>query len=445
MRSDGSRFWVVLLVLVLAYVNESLCTPSNYLKTSVPITDASDAFLPMISPQSSPEPLMPFLAPSPLSPFTNYTVPKLSGLCPLNFTAAETLMTLTSTDCLTLLAPYLANVVCCPQLEASLVILIGQSSKITGSLALNATTAKHCLLDFDQLLVSQGADDNLKQICKVQSSNLTGGTCPVKDIHEFESTVDTSALLTSCKKIDPVNECCKQVCQSAISDAAKKLMSNSAQSASHTSSRVVDDCRHIVLRWVASELDASSAKEVLRGLSNCNVNKGCPLALPETRNLAKECGNGISNQSTCCSAMKSYLTHLQNQSFTTNLQALNCAASLGMKLQSQNVTKNVYNLCHVGLKQFSLQAGTQESGCLLQSLPSDVVFDQTAGITFLCDLNDNIPAQWPSANQLPASSCNGTVKIPALPAAASGDAGLCVKEFRHGLVLALATVFMMLC
>lgn len=47
-----------------------------------------------------------------------------------------------------------------------------------------------------------------------------------------------------------------------------------------------------------------------------------------------------------------------------------------------------------------------ESGCLLPSLPSDVVFDQSAGVSFLCDLNDNIPAPWPATSQLPASSCN---------------------------------------
>lgn len=47
-----------------------------------------------------------------------------------------------------------------------------------------------------------------------------------------------------------------------------------------------------------------------------------------------------------------------------------------------------------------------ESGCLLPSMPSDVIFDQYSGISFLCDLNDNIPAPWPSTSQLPAQSCN---------------------------------------
>jgi hypothetical protein len=53
--------------------------------------------------------------------------------------------------------------------------------------------------------------------------------------------------------------------------------------------------------------------------------------------------------------MDSYVSHLQKQSFITNLQALDCASNLGMKLQNMNVTANVYALCGVTLKDFSLQ------------------------------------------------------------------------------------------
>ncbi|KAE8075712.1 hypothetical protein FH972_014405 [Carpinus fangiana] len=52
--------------------------------------------------------------------------------------------------------------------------------------------------------------------------------------------------------------------------------------------------------------------------------------------------------------MESYVSQLQQQSFLTNLQALYCAASLGMRLQKANVSYNVYNLCHINLKDFSL-------------------------------------------------------------------------------------------
>jgi hypothetical protein len=81
----------------------------------------------------------------------------------------------------------------------------------------------------------------------------------------------------------------------------------------------------------------------------------CPLVFPDMRHVAKGCGNGISNKTECCSAMESYVSHLQKQSLVTNLQALNCATTLGMKLQRSNITKDVYSLCHITLKDFSLQ------------------------------------------------------------------------------------------
>lgn len=38
-----------------------------------------DSMIPKISPTGAPQPLIPLLAPSPLSPFTNISIPKLSG------------------------------------------------------------------------------------------------------------------------------------------------------------------------------------------------------------------------------------------------------------------------------------------------------------------------------------------------------------------------------
>ncbi|KAK9267954.1 hypothetical protein L1049_010391 [Liquidambar formosana] len=399
--------------LLFFYLHESCCSPLNHLKGSVLMDRRADAIFPEISPSGAPQPFLPLLAPSPLAPFTNNSIPKLSGLCTLNFSAAEGMMGMTSIDCWSMFATVLANVICCPQLESTLVILIGQSSRDTNVLALNKTLADHCLSDVDQILVGQGANNSLQQICSIRPSNLTEGSCPVIDVNEFEATVDSSKLLAACEKIDPVKECCGQICQNAISEAAGKLalrafdlLSTDGPHISPEHSSRVDDCKTIVLRWLASKLDPSHAKKVLRGLSNCNINKVCPLVLPDVRHVAKGCGNEISNQTACCSAMESYVSHLQKQSLITNLQALDCAASLGMKLQKANITKNVYKLCHISLKDFSLQVGSQESGCLLPSLPSDATFDQSSGISFLCDLNDNIPAPWPSTAELPASSCN---------------------------------------
>jgi len=36
------------------------------------------------------------------------------------------------------------------------------------------------------------------------------------------------------------------------------------------------------------------------------------------------------------------------------------------------------------------------AGCLLRSLPGDVIFDNSSGFSFTCDLSDNIAAPWTS-------------------------------------------------
>lgn len=199
----------------------------------------------------------------------------------LNFNAAGSLLSMTSIDCYAFFAPLLANVMCCPQLEATLLILIGRTSKETNVLALNGTHAEHCLSDIDQILVSQGAAPDLKRICSIHPSNLTEASCPVKDVNEFESTVNSSKLLTACGKIDPVKECCDQTCQNAILEAATTIamkvsepLNMDGSNGLHERSSRINDCKSIVLRWLAGNLDPSRAKEVLRGLSNCNVNKG---------------------------------------------------------------------------------------------------------------------------------------------------------------------------
>ncbi|ERN19672.1 hypothetical protein AMTR_s00062p00176270 [Amborella trichopoda] len=379
------------------------------------------------SPNSAPHPLIPLLAPSPLTPYTNNSVPVLSGLCPLNFTGGASIISMTAIDCWAFFAPFLANVICCPQYQATLHVLIGYYSRDTGMLALDLKHANYCLSDVQQFLASQGANEDLQNICSIHPSNLTEGSCPVKDVNEFESLVDLSKLLAACKRVDSVKECCTQVCQNAINEAATKIALNDAQSFSLNKARIapqhsstIDGCRNIVLRWLASNLEPSVATKVLRALSNCNVNKVCPLVFPATTNISRDCGNTVNRRGSCCKTMENYISHLQKQSFVTNLQALNCAALLGRQLQKANISENVYNLCHISLKDFSVQVGSQESGCLLPSLPSDVTLDQT-GVSFTCDLNDNIAAPWPSLSQVSTSSCNKSISIPALPAATSAQ------------------------
>ncbi|OIV95838.1 hypothetical protein TanjilG_06814 [Lupinus angustifolius] len=453
----------------------------DYVRRPVLKDNHVDPMFPELSPIGSPQPFLPLLAPSPLAPFTNTSIPKLSGsflssfwgylglwifkgydfnvvsltilsmyltgLCTLNFSAAESLISVTAIDCWDAFAPFLANVICCPQLEATLTILIGQSSKYTDVLALNGSTAKHCFSDVEQILMGQGANVGLQQICSIRSTNLTEASCPVKSVNEFHDIVDTAKLLTACENIDPVKECCYQICQSAILEAAtaiaskgSDLLDTGVQHVLPKDSIRVSDCRNIVLRWVASKLDPSHAKKVLRGLSNCKINKACPLVFPEMSHVAKGCGNGISNKSACCNAMESYVSHLQKQSFITNLQALDCADTLAMKLKRSNITEDVYGLCHISLKDFSLQV----AGCLLPSLPSDATFDSTSGISFLCDLNDNIPAPWPSTSQVGTSSCKKPVNFPALPAAASSQSCLYSRNVLFFMLIALSFLLMIL-
>ncbi|XP_057753887.1 uncharacterized GPI-anchored protein At1g61900-like isoform X2 [Arachis stenosperma] len=433
------------LLSLSSCAHESHSSRLDHLQSSVPQDNHVDFMLPKISPIGAPQPFLPLLAPSPLAPFTNTSIPKLSGLCVLNFTAAESLMSMTAIDCWEVFAPFLANVICCPQVEATLTILVGHSSKHTNVLALNGTTARHCLSDVGQILMGQGASANLRQICSIGTSNFTEASCPVKNVDEFHDMVDTSKLLTACEKVDPVKECCYQVCQNAILEAATTIASkgpdlmgiDALRVQTENSSRI-NDCKNIVLRWVASKLEPFQAKKVLRGLSNCHANKVCPLVFPDMKHVSKGCGDGISNKTACCHEMESYVSHLQKQSFITNLQALDCADTLAAKLKRSNITEDVYSLCHISLKDFSLQVGNQAAGCLLPSLPSDATFDSTSGISFLCDLNDNIPAPWPSTSQSTTSSCNKSVNIPALPAAASGQNCLYSRNVLFFLFVALS-------
>ncbi|XP_022845546.1 uncharacterized GPI-anchored protein At1g61900-like isoform X1 [Olea europaea var. sylvestris] len=443
----------LILLLSLQCLCKSISSWENYLGNSELHEIKNVAFSPHISPSVDPQPLYPFQAPTPLMPFTHNSVPKLSGRCSFNFSAVEHILGVTATDCWASLAPYLANVVCCPQVDSSLAILIGQSSIHTRKLALNDTEARHCVSDFQQIMDSKGASESLLEICSVHPSNLTKLSCPVTDVNEIEEKIDSSALLVACEIIDPANECCNQVCQNAISDAAEELAVTNHTRTGLGSTSVVSEqaslvnyCKDIVLRWLASKLDPASANRVLRVLTSCKINKACPLLLPDVKNVSTNCGYLTSNQTACCNAMDSYLSQLQEQSFVTNLQALNCAASLGLKLQRANISSNIYKLCQINLKDFSLQVDSKVSGCLFPSLPSDVTYDKASGINFICDLNDNVAAPWPLGSVDSSSSCNRSIatKFPELPKATSAQSGIYVKGVSFTLWIASVMVLRML-
>ncbi|XP_027774516.1 uncharacterized GPI-anchored protein At1g61900-like isoform X2 [Solanum pennellii] len=435
---------VLLLFSGIHKSQESDIPASDLLSTTH--NDAS----PDITPSMAPEAMLPLQAPSPFMPFTYTNMPKLSGHCAFNFSAADSILRTTATDCWSTLAPYLANVVCCPQFDASLVVLVGQASSQSQSLALNVTHARHCLSDVEQILESQGASEELLEICSVDPSNLTESSCPVIDVNEIENSLDTSSLLASCGKIDPTIECCNQVCQNAISAAAEVLAFRhknvtTSNGAPNLSEKSINDCKSIILRWMASKFDPSSANRIIRVFSSCDINKSCPLVFPDIKNISKECGEETSNQTSCCNTLNSYLSRLQQQSFVTNLQALNCATLLGKKLQEANITSNIFDICHVNLKDFSLQVDEKESGCLFPSLPTDLTYDQTSGIGFICDLNDNVAAPWSSSYSNSASTCNKTA-LPELPKATSSQLskGIYMKDLVYVLFFASSMTIQLL-
>lgn len=72
-----------------------------------------------------------------------------------------------------------------------------------------------------------------------------------------------------------MKECRDKICQSAITDAAVKIASRKIGSRlSGDDVAMVDDCKKIVLGWLASKFDSSYANKVLRGISSCKINKG---------------------------------------------------------------------------------------------------------------------------------------------------------------------------
>uniref|UniRef100_A0A0E0J997 Uncharacterized protein n=1 Tax=Oryza nivara TaxID=4536 RepID=A0A0E0J997_ORYNI len=86
------------------------------------------------------------------------------------------------------------------------------------------------------------------------------------------------------------------------------------------------------------------------------------------------------------------------------------------------------------------QTANIESGCLLPSMPSDASFDPATGISFTCDLNDNIAAPWPSSMQASSSSCNKSVNIPERPAATSAQNGVNQNRLELSLLIYLGTL-----
>ncbi|KAJ0702749.1 putative uncharacterized GPI-anchored protein-lke [Helianthus annuus] len=411
--------FTILLSISLNVIAEKL--PPTSQSVSLP---SSGIFQPIeISPSVLPN--YPYLGKvlPPMYPYFPKTYkPVLTGRCPFNFSSISNIMEKTASDCSVLLASFVGNVICCPQFASSLHIFQGHFSKNSDSLVLqNATTADDCFSDIVEVLASKGANSSIPNMCSYKSLNLTGGSCPVKDISAFEKTVNTSKLLDACSVIDPLKECCRSVCQPAIMEAAFQI--SSAQTIVDKSMNtglsnhvdVLNDCKGVVYSWLSRKLPSDAADTSFRILSACKVNKVCPLEMKEPVEVIKACKNVSAQSASCCSSLNSYIAGVQRQMLITNKQAIMCASLLGSKLRKGGVLTDVYELCDVDLKDFSLQAYGDE-GCLLRSLPADVGYDNSSGFSFTCDLSDNIAAPWPSSSSMASFSlCAPEMSLPALP------------------------------
>ena len=207
--------------------------------------------------------------------------PNLTGKCPVNFTAMSNVIDRTASDCSQPLAALVGNVICCPQLGSLLHIFQGYFSGNSDKLVLQNAVADDCFSDIISILASRGANITIPTLCSVKSLNLTGGLCPVKDVVNFEKIVNTSKLLEACSTVDPLKECCRPICQSAIMEAALEISGTQLTINDNRDLVTVpnhndplSDCKGVVFSYIARKLSADAATSAFRILSACKVNKG---------------------------------------------------------------------------------------------------------------------------------------------------------------------------
>lgn len=71
--------------------------------------------------------------------------------------------------------------------------------------------------------------------------------------------------------------------------------------------------------------------------------------------MIKACRNVAAPSPSCCSSLNAYISGIQNQMLITNKQAIVCATVIGSMLRKGGVMTNIYELCDVDLKDFSVQ------------------------------------------------------------------------------------------
>ena len=210
--------------------------------------------------------------------------PVLTGRCHVNFSAMSSILDKTASDCSQPLAALVGNVICCPQLNSLVHIFQGFSSTASNKLVFQNSSAAYCFEDIISILESRGANRTIPTLCSVKPSNLTGGSCPVKDVATFEKLVNTSKLVDACSNVDPLKECCRPVCQPAVMEAALQISGrqmainenkNVAGEFTHIDS--LSDCKGVVYAYLSRKLSMDTANIAFRILSSCKVNKGIVL------------------------------------------------------------------------------------------------------------------------------------------------------------------------
>lgn len=250
-----------------------------------PTSGESGLFEPIeISPAVIPKVPFPTESIPPMYPtFPTRYDPVLTGKCPVNFSVQEisNILDKTALDCSGPLAALVGNVICCPQFSSLVHNFQGFFSMKSDNLVLPNAVADHCFSDIISILASRGANSTISTLCSIKSSNLTGGSCPVKDDSTFEKTVNTTKLVEACKTVDPLKECCRPVCQPAIMEAAlqvsgRQMMINNndnlAGEINHTD--YLNDCKGVVYSYLSKKLSLETANKAFRILSACKVNKG---------------------------------------------------------------------------------------------------------------------------------------------------------------------------
>lgn len=81
----------------------------------------------------------------------------------------------------------------------------------------------------------------------------------------------------------------------------------------------------------------------------------CPLDFEQPSEVIKDCRNVAAPSPSCCSSLNTYIAGIQKQMLITNKQAIICATMFGSMLRKGGVMTNVYELCDVDLKDFSIQ------------------------------------------------------------------------------------------